>query len=153
MASSNLPTVTFCGHVESTKSAVEYKAAVALFGVQDLMHYRFNVLAARRYSDGSWFFGFFFPKEHQFVVSLSCVKPTKEQHQRVINSQCWWKIPPCARLMSSVPQEGRCDRFGSRCGVIGTIKEEKQEIWCTDKLNKQADGKEKHRRDSKREDK
>lgn len=47
--------------------------------------------------------------------------------------------------MSSVPREAGCDRFSSRCGVIGTIKKEKQEIRSDDKLNKQTDGKEKHR--------
>lgn len=69
--------------MESTKSAVEYKAAVALLSVQDLMHYRFNVLAAGALA----FFFFFFSKEHQFVVSLSRVKPTKEQRQPVINGR------------------------------------------------------------------
>lgn len=57
------------------------------------------------------------------------------------------------RMMSSLSWEGRCDRFGSRWGVIGTIKEEKQKRWSSDKLYKQADGKKNHRWDREGPDK
>lgn len=85
-------------------------------------------------------------KHHHYSVQHKLAART------VLNLMAYENTAPDG-MMSSVSWEGGCDRLGSRWGVIGTMKEEKQKRWGGDKLYKQADGKKKHRWDREGQDK